>query len=490
MQNPPADDVDMADLKRKSVRGGAVTIVSQAVSIAIQITSTVILARLLSPDDYGVLAMVFAVTSFAGLFRDLGLSSAAIQKKDLTHAQQSNLFWLNVAMGSLLTVLVAAGSPMVALFYSKPELTLVTVALSANFLIGSFGTQHGARLVREMKFGRQAAATISGAVVTFAVAVTLALYSFSYWSLVWGFLSGSLTTTLLLFCLAPFRPGLPSKGSGVRDMLKFGANVTAFEFVNYFHRNLDNILIGRFWGAEALGIYSRAYSLLMFPISAIRGPINAVAFPAMSKLQNKPKAFRSYHRNTNFILSLLTMPITLVLAICAEPLIHLLLGEGWGKSAEIFIPLAMASFILPVSSARGVIFLASGDSRSYFINGFIKAVVMSIGFIVGVNWGALGVAWGYFSATWIVQFILVPYTVKHSVMSYRDLLCPCLPAAIMSIVSGGGVLLMNSHLEYASSVNEFLISLVAFGFIFLTQCIFYGQTRRIGLDVFSGKWAA
>ena len=165
----------MADLKKKSVRGGMVTMVSQAASIGIQLTSTVVLARLLSPEDYGVIAMVMAVTSIAGLFRDLGLSSAAIQKKNLTRAQQSNLFWLNVVMGSLLTTIVAVGSPLVAWFYGKPELTAVTLALSASFLIGSIGTQHGAMLVRNMQFGRKAAATITGSVVSLVIAITLAL---------------------------------------------------------------------------------------------------------------------------------------------------------------------------------------------------------------------------------------------------------------------------------------------------------------------------
>lgn len=223
--NRPA--TDLADLKRKSVRGGLITFASQGASVVIQLTSTVVLARLLSPDDYGVMAMVLAVTAFAGLFRDLGLSAAAIQKQTLTNAQQSNLFWINVALGFTLTVLLAAASPLVAWFYGKPEVRWVTVALSASFLIGSLSAQSGALLVREMRFGRQAVAGICGALVTLAVAATLALQEFRYWSLVWGQLAVAVTTTALLFALSPFRPGLPSRGMGLKAMLKFGENITA-----------------------------------------------------------------------------------------------------------------------------------------------------------------------------------------------------------------------------------------------------------------------
>ena len=156
-----SSDVDVKELKKKSMRGGVVTMVSQMITIAVQLVSTVVLARLLSPDDYGTIAMVIVVIAFAGLFRELGLSSAAIQKKGLTREQQSNLFWINLCLGAGLTIIVAAASPLVAQFYGKPELLNVTLALSASFFIGSLGTQHAAFLVREMLFVRRAAATIN-----------------------------------------------------------------------------------------------------------------------------------------------------------------------------------------------------------------------------------------------------------------------------------------------------------------------------------------
>jgi PST family polysaccharide transporter len=426
---------DLQDLKRKSVRGGTVTMVSQAISIAIQLTSTVILARLLSPDDYGVIAMVMAITAFAGVFRDLGLSSAAVQKKDLTRAQQSNLFWLNVAMGAVLTTIVAAASPLVAWFYGRPELTLVTVALSFTFLIGSLGTQHGARLVREMHFGRIAVATIAGSIAGLIMSVTFALQSFAYWALVWGVLSGAVTTTVLLFILSPFRPALFSRNAGIREMVGFGVNVTTFDLVNYFHRNLDNVLIGKFWGADALGLYSRAYQLLMLPITAIRGPINAVAFPAMSRLQNQPNAYRAYYRRVTQLLAFVSMPVTAFLFVASAPIIELLLGREWLGVSPLFSLLALTAFIQPVAGLRGMVLLSSGQSRRYVQWGVFNAVCVSVGFLVGVRWGGVGIAIAYAIVNYAILYPSLLLAFKNTSLRSSDFFVPISGPAVSSIVA-------------------------------------------------------
>lgn len=410
----------MADLKRKSARGGAVTVAAQGLTIAIQLASTVILARLLSPQDYGIIAMVLAVTNFAGVFRDLGLSSAAIQKKDLTASQQTNLFWLNVAMGAALTVLVAAASPQVAWFYGKPELFWVTFALSFNFLIGSIGSQHGAMLVRQMRFARQGLSSICGALANLAVSVVLAIQEWSYWSLVWGSLSGAMVTTTIILLLSPFRPRAFTMGSGIREMLKFGANVTAFDIVNYFHRNLDNVLIGKVWGPDALGLYSRAYSLLMLPLSAVRAPINSVGYPALSQLQTFPDEFRRYCRSLIAIVAFLSMPLVAFLGASAHLFISFALGPGWEQSAQIFLILSFAAFIQPVSSIRGMVMLSTGKADRYLRWGIANAVLTSAAFCAGVSWGPQGVATAYVIATLAILYPSIRYAFRDTPVKAGD----------------------------------------------------------------------
>jgi len=460
-------DSDVSDLKKKSVRGGMVTMVAQAVSIVVQLTSTVVLARLLSPEDYGVMAMVMAVTAFAGLFREMGLSSAAIQKKDLTRGQQSNLFWLNVAMGSLLTLMVALGSPMVAWFYQKPELTVVTLALSANFFIGSLATQHDAMLVRRMQFVRKSVATISGSLVTLTVAVVLALRGSGYWALVWGTLAGGIVTTILTLVLSPFRPGRPSRGQGIREMLGFGANVTAFNFVNYFARNLDNVLIGRVWGATSLGNYSRAYQLLMFPITAIRGPITSVAFPAMSRLQGEPNAYRAYYRRVIMVLANLTMPISAFLFVSSSPVILLVLSEKWTGVTPIFSILAITAFIQSPYSLTGMIQLTLGRGAKYFKMGLVAAIIVSIGFSIGVIWGPKGVATAYAVTTYLnlVPFLL--WAFKGTSLKLSDFFGEVFPPACASFLAVLMTYILSTHWGELALIGQIAASASVFSLSYL-----------------------
>jgi PST family polysaccharide transporter len=481
----PAQFADLADLKRKSVRGGLITFVTQGINIVIQLASTVILARLLSPNDYGVMAMVVAVTVFAGLFRDLGLSAAAIQKHTLTRAQQSNLFWMNIALGGTLTLALAWASPLVAWFYHRPEVLWVTVALSANFLIGSLATQSGALLVREMRFGRQAAVSISGAVVGLVISVTLAIENFRFWSLVWGQLAGSLTTSILLFSLSPFRPGLPSRGTGLKEMLKFGAHLTAFDFVNYFSRNLDNILIGRFWGAEALGYYSRAYSLLMFPIINLRGPITAVAFPALSRLQNQPEAFRTYYCRVTSVLALISMPLTTFFFVASKPVIELLLGHQWLPIAPIFSCLAFAAFIQPAAGLTGSLLLSLGQGRRYLQCGIFSAIFVCSGFAIGLPWGPSGVALGYTITTYLILYPSLYWAFRASPVSVYDFVEACAFPALISFVAGVLVVILRSDVTEFSLIAQLGLFSVIF-LIVIVSAVCLTTSGRKHLDFLLG----
>lgn len=379
--------------------------------------------------------MVTAITSFAGIFRDMGLSSAAIQKKDLTSGQQSNLFWLNVAMGLALTLVVASCSPLVAWFFGKPELTSVTIALSFNFVIASFGSQHGAMLVRSMQFGRRAIASISSGLLSLCIAVVLAYSGFSYWALVASTLTGSFTNSLLLFLLSPFWPGLPGRGRGVRSMLAFGAHVTTFEVVNYFHRNLDNILIGKFSGVEALGLYSKAYALLMFPIHAIRAPINSVAFPALSRLQDQAVLLRKYYLRVCSIVAQLTMPVVAMLFVTSDEVIEILLGTRWLECSPLFSLLALTAFIQPVAGLRGMLMMATGSTRNYVFWGFLNAIVVSIGFLIAVPWGPEGIAISLAIANYTLLYPSLLLAFQNTIIEPVDLLFAIWQPVIASVLA-------------------------------------------------------
>ena len=457
--------VDLQDLKRKSIRGGVVSVFSTGIAIVVQLASTVVLGRLLSPEEYGIMAMVMAVTAFAGLFRDFGLSSASIQQKELSQAQQSNLFWLNTAVGAVLTLGLMATSPLVAGFYGKPGVRDVSLLLSFNFLIGSLGTQCGVTLLRKLEFGKKAGAEIAGSIMGLAVSIVLALNGLGYWALAWGAVVSAMATTTFLFLVSGFRPGLPQQEKGMRAMLRFGISITTFDFINYFHRNVDNILVGRFCGTEALGYYSRAYSLLMLPITAIRNPILSVGFPAMSRLQNEPENFRAYYLRLVRLMALGAMPLTAFLFIGARPIVHLALGTKWDPICPIFALLAAVAFVQPVITLWAIVVQSRGLGKRYVQMGMFNACCSVVGFGIGLRWGPVGVAAGYVVATYLSAVPLLYLAYEGTALRLLDFFENIASPAIASFVAS---VLGALALSYASGVGlrSFWV-LFASGVVFL-----------------------
>jgi PST family polysaccharide transporter len=282
---------------------------------------------------------------------------ATVQKENISHEQISTLFWLNILISAFLGLCVLAGSPLVAWFYGRPELTAVTAALSVSFLISGLMIQHQALLRRHMRFGTLAVIQIASYVANLIVTISLALLGWRYWALVGGTLATALSGTLLTLFFCPWMPGRMRKGTGVRGMLKFGGHLTSFNFVNYFSRNADNILIGKFIGADALGLYAKAYQLLMMPITQIRNPLDQVAMPVLSSLRNQPERYVKYYQRLVDIIASLTMPLTVYCAIEADFLIQLLLGPKWEGVVPVFRILAIAGLVQAVASTRGLVLI-------------------------------------------------------------------------------------------------------------------------------------
>ena len=377
---------------------------AQAVTIITKLAATVVLARLLPAEDFGIIAMILAITGFIALFRDMGLSAASIYRNDLSHAQINGLFWLNAGTGLILTGIVAAAAPVVAWFYERPELTQVTLALSSTFVVSSLGAQHAALMQRDLKFKPKALADVAGAIINFLAAAILALMGYRYWSLAWGIILGALTTTLLYFLFSSFRPSLPRKVEGLRQVIGFGANVTLYECINYVHRNMDNVLIGKVWGASSLGLYSRAYQIMMLPINSLRTPLNSVAFPVLSKLRDDPPSYKQYYCRITAILGFVSIPLMAFLTANASTVVTVALGARWGEVSPIFSWLGLAGLVQPVASLSGIVLLSTGRTRIYILWGLLNTLVTTTGFAVGVQWGAVGVAAAYAISNYLVLY--------------------------------------------------------------------------------------
>jgi PST family polysaccharide transporter len=424
-----------ADLKGRFVRGTAITALGQAACFVTQTGSAVVLARLLSPKDYGLVAMVTAVTGFIMVFKDLGLSSATVQKGRVNHQQISTLFWINVAISTIAMLVTAALAPAIAWLYNEPRLTWIGLGLSTSFLFVGLGVQHQALLRRQMRFTAIATRDIAAMLIGAVLAIVLAWRGAVYWSLVAMQVGTAAAGTIMLWLVCKWRPGRPVRRAGVRSMLHFGLDITGFQIVNYFARNVDKILLGRFYGPFVTGLYSRAYSLFMLPISQIRAPLTAVAMPALSHLQNEPIRYARYYYKLVSILAFITMPLAGFLFVCSENIIRLLLGEKWMDANPIFKILAAAGFIEAVETTWGLTMISLGMGRRYLTIGIFRSVFFVLTFAVGVPWGACGVALSYVISEYLVMVPSLWYSFRDTPVSIVGFLKAVSRPAVASLTA-------------------------------------------------------
>lgn len=388
-----------AGLKRRSVRGAAVTGVSQFLRFGIRLGSTAVLARLLVPEEFGLIAMTTVVTGFIGLFTDAGLASATIQRETITQRQVSNLFWLNVAAGIALAALVVLIAPGVAWFYDDPRLAPVCAVLSVSFVFGGLTVQHQAILRREMRFKALAGLELVTVILAVAVAIGLGLAGVGYWALVGMSIATAVVPAVGVWLLLPWRPSRPEGFHSTLPLLRFGGDVLAFNVVNYFARQADNLLVGWYWGPAALGLYDKAYSLLLLPIRQINGPLASVAMPVLARTQADPARFARFFLGAVQAIASICLPLVVIVALFADEVVRFWLGPGWEQSADLFRLLAAAAAIGAINNPVGWLLVALGLTRRYRQLGFRNSAVIVLSFAIGLPFGAAGVALAYSIAT-------------------------------------------------------------------------------------------
>lgn len=389
-------------LSRIALRGGALTGASQAIRMGIQFVSVVVLARLLAPEDFGLVASVGPIVAFVGLFQNLGLQQAVIQRPDIAPGQLNQVFWISALAGLVCTTIVAALSPLVASFYGDARMTGIALAAAMPLLLGSLAALPLALMNRHMRFGQLAINDVLTGVAGLIAAIAAAYGGLGYWSLIVGPAVGALVTLLAAWCSTGWLPGRPDIRVD-RDILSFGANLTGFNLVNFFSRNLDNILIGKFSGAIELGYYDRAYKLLLFPLQNINQPLSRLMVPLLSRIQNDKARFRDVYLRTNWLLAFVTVPGIAALTMAAEPVVALLFGERWLTVAPIFAWLGIAGLMQPVSSTTGWVLICQGKTGTMFRWGIYSALTTVLAFVVGLKWGAVGVAAAYAISGYVLR---------------------------------------------------------------------------------------
>lgn len=412
----------MKDLKEKTIRGGFARLFAQGANFLIRVVSLMILARLLGPKEFGLVGMVTAFTGVLSLFRDFGLSSAAIQRATVTEEQVSTLFWINVLVGLLLGLLSSAMAPIIAGFYHEPRLYAVTIALAAGFLFNAVGVQHGALLQRQMRFTALAVVNTVSMIVSAAIGIVGAKAGYGYWALVAMTVSAPIVGTVGFWVTTGWIPGMPQRRIGIRSMMRFGGTITLNGLIVYIASNLEKVLIGRFWGVDAIGIYGRAYQLINIPTDNLNAAAGEVAFSALSRLQDDPGRLKSYFLKGYSLVLALTVPITIACALFADDMIFVLLGPKWKEAAIVFRLLAPTVLIFAIANPLSWLLSSIGlVGRNLKLSLFI-APTMIAGYVIGLPYGPKGVAFAFSAVMTLWLLPLIAWCVRGTVVSVRDIL--------------------------------------------------------------------
>jgi PST family polysaccharide transporter len=426
----------MQDLKGKTIRGSFARLCAQAASLLLRLGSLMVLARLLGPTDFGLVAMVTAFTGVLVMFRDFGLSSAAVQRANVTEEQISTLFWINIALGALLGLVTVAMAPGIATFYHEPRLFWVTTLLAAGFVFNSAGVQHSALLQRQMRFTVLAVISIVSLIAGTAIGIGGAGAGYGYWALVAMSVTQPLIATLGFWMATGWIPGRPQRGVGIRSMLNFGGILTLNGLVAYAAFNAEKVMIARFWGVDAIGIYGRAYQLITIPTENMTA-VGDVAFSALSRLQHDPIRLRNYFLKGFSLILGLTLPTAIACGLFADDVVLFFLGPNWKDTAAIVRWLAPTMAILAIINPLGWLIYSIGLVARGLKIALVFAPIMITGCAMGLPYGPTGVAFAYSAVMmlWVIPHIL--WCVHGTAISPRDILLTVSRPLASGILAGG-----------------------------------------------------
>jgi len=385
----------MNNLRQRTLMGlgwnGAARLLGQL----LQLAATVILARLLSPKEYGLLGMVLVFTGFASFVADMGLGASIIQRSTVTERHLNSVFWLNVATGIALTAVFALAAPLIARFYQEPELRLLTAAIALSFFLGSLNVVQVALLDKALNFRTKFWIETVSSVASGAVAVVLAFSGAGVWALVGQTLTQAAVRVLMMWSQSSWRPAWSFDFAAIRELMRFSGHLVGFGVVIYWSQNVDKLVIGRWIGSAALGIYSLADKLMRLPIASVTDVTTSVMFPALSFIQDDVESVRRAYLRATRMIALITFPAMVALGVLAEPAILVVYGPKWRGSIVILQLLCFAGLVQSATNTAGWIFMSQGRTDVLFRIGIYTTAVRAIGVLIGSHWGLMGVAWAY-----------------------------------------------------------------------------------------------
>jgi O-antigen/teichoic acid export membrane protein len=412
-------------------------LLSQSVRVLSQLIGVTVLARLLPPRSYGVMALATIVTNLALLFRDMGSSAAIIQAKVLTQTLNATVHWANVALGLSIGAAVAISGPLMSAVFHEPSLAKILYLLAFVFPIGSFSIVHQALLERESRFRLVVTAEIIASLAGVTFAVLAALLGAGVYSLVIQVFATMLISTVGIVFLSDFRPSWSWSRRDFNTIAAFGGNLSVFNFLAYLARNTDSIVIGRFLGATALGIYSIAYRIMLLPVQNLTSVATRALFPIMSRQGDQLSETAALYLKAVGLISFLSAPMMAGLFALRELFVDVILGEKWHSAAALLAWLAPVGVIQSLVSTTGSVSMARGRTDLLLRLGVLGSLLQISGFLIGSTWGIEGVAAGYLCASVLNALPALHFTGRLIGVTVRMLVRRVAPALTLALVMAG-----------------------------------------------------
>lgn len=413
----------MTNLKRKVISGTKWSTLSQVGRQGTQLLTTIILARLLSPADFGLLSMAVAIIGFVEIFKDLGTTAALIQKKELNDVLLSSIFWVNAGFGALSMMILFFCAPLIGLFYRETGVVVVLQVLSLGFFVSSLGILQQTLLQRSLSFQALAKVEINAVVWGAIVGIGSAWYGAGVWSLVLQSLTTVFMTTIFLWRSSSWRPQWILHWGEVMSISRFSLNLVGFNVFNYFSRNADYFLIGRYLGAQNLGYYTLAYRILLFPIQNISAVVGRVMYPVLSTFQDDDKRFASVYLKLTGFIAFVSFPLMMGIFALASPFILTFFGSQWSSVIPLIMIFAPIGLIQSIGTTVGLIYQANGRTDWMLWWGLGSGILVILAFVFGIKWGIIGVAVAYAIVSFILMYpsFAIPFkliNLKFSSMIY------------------------------------------------------------------------
>ena len=457
-----------ADLGRQTVLQGTLTLVGQGLTLLVTIVSTMILARLATPADYGIVGMALTFVAFVGVFNDFGVPMATVQRAELSQEQASTLFWIGLGLNVLIALLCLAVAPGLAKFYFEPRLVAIFVPMATVPVLVGLGNFHMALLKRQLRFGALAVNEVAALAAGCLVAIVMAWRGAGYWALVAQYPVTAGVRSLMLWSACGWRPSRPGRLAEVRSMLSFGRDLTLYRIVNHLGKHIDRVLIGRMAGEVALGLYSAADRWATFPILQVYPRLTSVAVSGLSRVRHDEKRYRDYQQRALEPLLAVLLPALALAFAASRDVILVLMGPQWLHAAPLLQILLVGAFATSISQFTKWVYLVEGRTSLQLRWGLVTSTATAIAVMVGAVWGATGVAIAFSASCCVLALPSVAVCLRDSPIRLTDVAHATWRPASASGIAAAAVMIFRPALPESALIG-LAASTVGFGLVFLAS---------------------